>query len=258
MDKHITGTGVFLSPTRMDAAFSATDTARRVMRVAASGALGTLGADGAPFASLVTAATTPKGEPLLLLSDIAVHAKNLQRDARVSLLLVEPGGESGDPLAGARLSITGMIAVDTDENHRRRFLARHPEAARYASFRDFRLYRIAVSEGHLVAGFGRIVDLKAPELLTDCSDCAALIDAERGAIEHMNKDHAEALGLYATRLLGLPDGDWITTGADPEGLDLRAGTMRARLPFPEKVHNAGELRAILVQLVKEARAAAPA
>jgi putative heme iron utilization protein len=70
----------------------------------------------------------------------------------------------------------------------------------------------------------------------------------------MNKDHVEALGLYATRLLGLPEGGWVTTGADPDGLDLRAGTTRARLPFSTKVHNAGELRATLVQLVKEARA----
>ena len=190
-----------------------------------------------------------------MLSDIAVHTKNLKRDARVSVLLVEPGGEGGDPLAGARLTIVGTIAEDTDPGHRRRFVARHREATGYSTFRDFNLYRIAVRGAHLVAGFGRIVDLQPSDLLVDCSDAAELIAAEAGAVEHMNDDHAEALSLYATRLLGKGPGDWEMTGADPEGIDLRAGGRRARLTFPQKARNGGDLRAILVHLSKEARAA---
>ena len=172
--------------------FSAVESARLVLRLAPTGGLASLGADGAPFASLVTVATTQEGEPILLLSDIAVRTKNLKCDPRVSLLLVAPGGESGDPLAGARLSVSGTVSVDTDPNHRRRFLARHPEAAGYATFKDFNFYRITVIASHLVAGFGRIVDLSPADLLTDCSDCAALIAAEEGAVEHMNDDHAVA------------------------------------------------------------------
>jgi len=236
--------------------FSAIRSARQVLRLAPTGGLATLSADGAPFASLVTAATTPEGEPILLLSDIAVHTKNLKREPRVSLLLVAPSRETGDPLAGARLSISGTIAEDTDSDHRRRFLARHEEATGYSTFKDFHFYRITVSASHLVAGFGRIVDLLPAELLTDCSDCAALITSEEGAIDHMNDDHADALSLYATKLLGMPAGDWTATGADPDGLDLRAGAMRARLEFPEKAKNGGDLRAILVHFAKEARAAA--
>jgi putative heme iron utilization protein len=192
----------------------------------------------------------------MLLSDIAVHAANIRRDQRVSLLLVEPGGEAGDPLAGARLTITGTIGEDNDENHRRRFLARHPEARGYARFRDFRLYRLQVQTAHLVAGFGRIVDLTASDLLVDCADSGELLAGEESAVEHMNEDHREALSLYATHLLGQPAGDWRMTGADPEGADLRAGEHRARLVFPEKARTGGDLRAILVHLVKEARARA--
>ncbi len=191
-----------------------------------------------------------------MLSDIAVHTRNLKRDPRVSILLVAPGGEGGDPLAGARLSVMGTIAEDTDAGHRRRFLARHGEAAGYSTFRDFHLYKISVTGSHLVAGFGRIVDVPAGDLLIDCSDCAELVAAEEGAIEHMNEDHGEALSLYATKLLGMPAGEWKTTGADPDGLDLRAGSLRARLPFPQKARNGGDLRAILVHFAKEARAAA--
>jgi putative heme iron utilization protein len=256
MNGHITASGQPLRTMPSATPFSAVQSARRVLRLAPTGGLATLNADGSPFASLVTTATTMEGEPLVLLSDIAVHTRNLKRDPRVSILLVAPGGENGDPLAGARLSVTGTIAEDTDAGHRRRFLARHAEASGYSTFRDFHLYRIRVAGSHLVAGFGRIVDLPPADLLTDCSDSAELVASEEGAIEHMNDDHGEALSLYATRLLGMPPGEWQTTGADPDGLDLRAGSLRARLEFPQKARNGGDLRAILVHFAKEARAAA--
>lgn len=228
--------------------------ARRVLRQAATGALATLDATGAPFASLVTTATTIPGEPILLLSRLAVHSRNLARDSRASLLVIAPGGEGGDPLAGARLSVSGEVVGDDDPATRRRFLARHEEAAAYADFGDFAFYRLAVREAHLVAGFGRIVTLEAAELLVDCRDSAAFVYTEESAVAHMNADHAEALALYATKFCGMADGAWTATGIDPDGLDLRAGAARARLDFPEKVRTGGELRATLVKLAEEARA----
>jgi putative heme iron utilization protein len=256
MNGHISANGQPLRTMAAATPFSAPDSAKRVMRLADTGGLATLSAEGAPFASLVTVATTMAGEPLVLISDIAVHTKNIKRDNRVSILLVAPGGEAGDPLAGARISISGTIAIDEDANDRRRFLARHPEAKGYATFRDFNLYKITVTGAHLVAGFGRIVDLAPADILVDVADSADLAAAEQGAVEHMNDDHAEALSLYATKLLDMPAGEWITTGADPEGMDLRAGDLRARLTFPQKARNGGDLRAILVHLSKEARAKA--
>jgi putative heme iron utilization protein len=233
--------------------FSPVTAARQVLRIAAAGSLATLNEDGSPFASLVTVATSPEGEPLLLLSRLAVHTANLLRDGRASLLLVAPGGESGDPLAGARLSVSGKIGKDDDPVLRRRFIARHAEATAYADFADFAFYRLHVATAHLVAGFGRIHTLPAAELLTDCSDCSALIEAEAGAVAHMNADHADAIGLYATKLLGMPEGDWRATGCDPDGMDLRAGALRARLAFPQKVRSGGELRKMLVELAAQAR-----
>jgi putative heme iron utilization protein len=236
-----------------DPEFSPTKAARRVLRLAATGALATLDAKGAPFASLVTVATTPAGEPILLLSKLAVHTQNLARSELASLLLVAPGGEGGDPLAGARLTLTGSVGRYDDPTLRRRFLARHEEAAGYADFADFAFYRFAVAGGHLVAGFGRIVDLKPDDILTDVSAAGELIAAEASAIEHMNKDHGEALSLYATKLLGMPAGDWRMTGADPDGIDLRAGATRARLDFGERVTTAAGLRQTLADLAKDAR-----
>lgn len=237
-----------------DSPFSPARTAKQVLRLAATGSLASLDAGGGPFASLVTVATTPAGEPILLLSTLAAHTRNIDRDARASLLLVAPGGETGDPLAGARLTISGTIGPDADPEIRRRFLARHDEAALYADFDDFSFYRLAVGTAHLVAGFGRIVDLAAADLLTDCSECVPLVEAEADAIAHMNQDHADALRLYATELCGMPEGAWTATGCDPDGIDLRAGPLRARLDFPDKVRTAGDLRKSLVELATQARA----
>jgi putative heme iron utilization protein len=239
------------------APFSPVTAAKRVLRSAATGSLGTLSPDGSPFASLVTVATTYAGEPILLISKLAVHTQNLARDRRASLLLVEPGGEAGDPLAGARLTLKGEVTgPDVDPMLRQRFLAVHPEAAGYANFGDFGFYRFTIGSGHLVAGFGRIIDIPAADLRTESADAGEMIEAEPGAITHMNGDHAEAIGLYATRLLKLPAGAWRMTGADPEGIDITDGARRARLPFPERVTTAGRLRVVLADLAKAARAAA--
>ena len=110
------------------------------------------------------------------------------------------------------------------------------------------------SRAHLVAGFGRIVDLAPQDMLTDISDAQALIEAEADAIAHMNADHAEACRLYATKLLGAPDGDWNCVGIDPEGIELQNGRAALRLFFPQRVTGPGPLRAVLKQLADEARA----
>ncbi|CAN5184166.1 pyridoxamine 5'-phosphate oxidase family protein [soil metagenome] len=234
--------------------FAPSAAAKRVLRLAATGSLATLAGDGAPFASLVTVATAPAGEPILLLSSLAVHTRNLGRDPRASLLLVGPGGEGGDPLAGARLTLTGSVgAKDDDPMLRRRFLARHAEAAGYAGFADFGFHRFTIAGAHLVAGFGRIVALTPGDVLTDCGDAAQLLAHEEGAVGHMNSDHGDAVALYATKLLGLPAGGWQMTGADPGGIDLTLGALRARLDFPHRVTTSGELRKVLVDLARQAR-----
>lgn len=137
---------------------------RRLIRGAATGSLATLSDDGAPFASLVAVATTDIGEPILLLSNLAVHTRNLKRDPRASLLVVD-GNENSDPVAGARLTLTGAVIRDNDLVLRQRFLTHHPEAAGYADFADFGFYRFELARGHLVAGFGRIVELDRSDLL---------------------------------------------------------------------------------------------
>jgi putative heme iron utilization protein len=137
---------------------------------------------------------------------------------------------------------------------RRRYLNAHPSAEAFVDFGDFSFFRIEPTGAHLVAGFGRIVDLAPGQFLTDVSDAAALLEAEQGAIDHMNADHREAVNLYATQLLGAAAADWRCTGCDPDGLDLQAGAMTLRLDFPERVTGPTELRKMLARLASEARA----
>lgn len=228
--------------------------AKRLMREARSGALATLMADsGDPYCSLVNVASAADGTPLLLVSRLAVHTRNILADPRVSLMLDER--KPGDPLEGARVMLAGTAARTDNADARRRYLARQPEAEMFAGFADFAFYEVKLKGAHLVAGFGRIVDLKPADLLTDLTGAETLVAAEPEVIEHMNRDHADACRLYATRLLGAPDGDWRCVGCDPEGLDLQMGRLGLRLPFPQRVASPGVLRAVLKQMAEQARAA---
>ena len=228
--------------------------AKKLLRESRSGALATLMAGtGDPYCSLVNVATAAYGAPLLLISRLAVHTKNILADPRVSLMLDER--KAGDPLEGARVMLMGTAAVSEDADARRRYLARQPEAEAFAGFGDFAFYEIKLKGAHLVAGFGRIVDLRPADLLVDLSGAQALLSAEPEIIAHMNQDHADTCRLYATKLLGAPEGDWRCVGCDPEGLDLQWERVGLRLPFPQRISEPQGLRRTLVELAHKARAA---
>jgi putative heme iron utilization protein len=231
--------------------------ARSLLRRSRQGALATLMAgSGDPYCSLVNVASHFDASPILLISRLALHTRNILRDNRVSLMLDERA--AGDPLEGARIMLAGRAeeaaAPEQAEILRRRYLSAHPSAEAFVEFKDFSFFRIAPSAAHLVAGFGRIIDLKPAQFLTDTSGAEGLLEAEPGAVEHMNADHREAMNLYATRLLGAESADWNCTGCDPDGIDMQAGAATLRLDFPERVTSGGELRKMLVRLANEARA----
>ena len=190
--------------------------AKGLLRATRAGALATIDRNtGHPFASLVNVATDVDGSPLILVSRLSTHTANLEVDGRSSLLLASTG--KGDPLAHPRLTLLGsfaQIARDDPElpRLRRRFLARHPKSELYAGFGDFSFWRLQTVSAHLNGGFARAADLTAADVTTDIAGAENLIEAEAGAIAHMNDDHAEAVRLYATKLLGGEDGAWRLTG----------------------------------------------
>ena len=241
---------------QLPAGYDAIAESKRLLRATRSGALATIErAHGYPFATLVTVATDHDGSPILLMSQLSAHTRNLDAEPRCSILLAQGG--RGDPLAHPRLTVYGRARKHADgaarDRLKARFLARHPKAALYADFGDFAFWRLEVEGAHLNGGFAKAADYPAEAILTPLAAAGDLLAAEPGAVAHMNADHAEALGLYATRLAGEPAGRWRATGIDPEGMDLAAGDLTARIAFPRPIAGPGELRDVLVALAAEAR-----
>ncbi len=238
--------------------FDARAIAKGLLRSTRAGTLATIDRNtGYPFASLVNVATDVDGSPLILVSRLSTHTANLESDGRASLLFASVG--RGDPLAYPRLTVLGTFTPATRQDprearFRRRFLARHPKSELYAGFADFSFWQLEIVSAHLNGGFGRAADLKASDVVTDLTGAEDLVEAEASAIAHMNNDHAEAVRLYATKLLGAEDGPWRLTGLDPDGLDLALGDATLRLPFPERVSTGEHLRRVVVELATAARA----
>lgn len=237
--------------------FDAIATAKKLLRSIRAGALATIDRNtGHPFGSLVNVATDSDGSPLILISRLSSHTANLEADSRASVLLAIAG--KGDPLAHPRLTVLGRFAkiardAADEARLRRRFLARHPKAELYAGFADFALWRMSVESAHLNAGFARAADLPAADILTDISGTRDLLEIEASAVAHMNDDHADAVDLYATKLLGAATGPWRVTGLDPDGFDLACGDTVLRMEFSQRVTAAGQLREVLADLAKQAR-----
>src|ERR1700759_3095180 len=164
--------------------FNPSRLARSLLRRSRQGALATLMAgSGDPYCSLVNIASHPDGSPILLISRLALHTKNILTDSRVSLMLDERA--EGDPLEGSRIMLAGRAEearAEDVELVRRRYLNAHPSSEVFVDFKDFSFFRIRPSGAHLVAGFGRIVDLKPEQFMTDITDAGTLLEAEQGAI----------------------------------------------------------------------------
>jgi putative heme iron utilization protein len=226
------------------------DLIRRCDRAALATALP---GDGAawPYASLVLVAVDHDLSPVLLMSDLAEHSKAIAADPRVALLF---DGTAGlvQPLTGPRVTVMGRAAKTDDQRLKRRFLRHHPDAVLYAGFGDFSFYRVTLERAHLVGGFGKIRWI-APSDLLAVPAVQELAESEEGIVAHMNEDHAEAVQLYAQKLLGLPGTGWAMTGIDVEGIDLRRQGEVARLPFGTPMTAVAEARPVLVSLAGKAR-----
>lgn len=132
---------------------------RELLAAESSGVLSTLSArhGGYPFGSLTPYALTEQSEPILLLSQLAEHTRNLQADARASLFV-----QAGDTQADARVTLLGRIEAKDVADLKQRYVARHPEAESYFAMADFGLYVLKVEHVRFVAGFGEMGWLSAP------------------------------------------------------------------------------------------------
>lgn len=236
---------------RQDPSFDPVGESKRLLRAIRTATLATLTDAGAPFATLTAIATDVDGTPILLLSKLAQHTRNLERDGRCSLLLAQGG--RGDPMAHPRLTLVARAARTQSPAARARFLRRNPKAQLYADFPDFSFWRAEIEAVHLNGGFARAADFGPGPLLTKIDGAEALIAGEEDILQHMNADHADALALYAEKRAGAKPGQWRASGIDPEGLDLVCGDETARVAFPRSVETPEEARRMLVELAQLSR-----
>ena len=235
-------------------------TSRQIIRGARKAFLNTLTnpADvsfaGWPSSSMVTTVAAWDCSPVLMLSDIAYHAQNIQADSRCAILFDGTVGYTR-PQEGPRVSVVGRLKKTNDKKLHARFLNRHPGARHYAGFGDFNFYKMSVEKFHFVGGFARAVWLNKRKALLAKADWTDIAKSEPGIIEHMNADHADALRLYGNKLLGKHGKHWRLIGIDPEGCDLICGENIHRLNFATKCTSAAAYRKRLVDLAAHARKA---
>jgi len=210
---------------------------------------------GFPFASIMPYGLTEGGQPTFLISSMAMHTQNLAADPRASLLVAQPGWTE-DPLAGARATLIGEVRrIDATPTIRDGYLARHPNAVHWVDFDDFAFWRLDVADVYFVGGFG------AMDWLTVSGYEAArpdpLADAAPGIIEHMNRDHADALVLYARMLGGLAAQAAEMVAVDRLGFKLRVraadGLHGCRIAFPREAASAEQCRAVLIEMLADLR-----
>ncbi len=209
--------------------------------------------DREPYASLTLSACDQQGRPLIFVSDIAEHTKNLRNHATASLLYEATEGRV-DPLSGPRVSLQGVWEVVEDPSIKERFFRRHETARRYEQAHGFNLFRMTIQRAHLIAGFGLIHWFEGSKVLYSGIGMESIPHEENRILDHMNDDHPEALDLYANALLSEPGNGWKMIGIDPEGFDLRLHDKVIRLEFDSPVAHAEEAREKLVALIKQARA----
>jgi putative heme iron utilization protein len=243
---------------------SAGEEARTLVAATNVAALATLTADRDPWASLVTYGVLDDGAPVLCLSHLAEHARNLAGDPRASLLITQVDPPP-DPLAAARVTLAGRAERAADPvtltEARAAHLAGVPAATTYVDFSDFSLWVLHVERVRWVGGYGRMDSASGTAYAAAAPDPVAMSAAS--AITHLNDDHADALLVIAQALGGYPDATQAQCcGLDRRGIDLAVQTPRGRAParvaFPLALAESSQLRAATVELTRRARAVAGA
>ncbi|HEX6388963.1 MAG TPA: DUF2470 domain-containing protein [Solirubrobacteraceae bacterium] len=238
---------------------SPAEEARTLVAGTTFAALATLSQDGAPWASQVTFAPLEDGSPVLCVSTLAEHGRNLARDGRASIVVAEPG-EEGDPLDRGRVTLAGVAEQPDGERAqvaRATYLQRLDSASTYADFGDFSFWVLRVERVRWVGGYGRMQSADAEAYAAAEPDPVAPSAAY--AVAHLNDDHADALLAMARALGGHPDARGARClRADRYGLDLDVDTPRgragARIGFAEPCRAPDGLRAATVELARRARA----
>ncbi len=224
--------------------------ARRFTRAQHSGVLSTISrrVEGFPFGSVAPFILDHAGRPVILISSLAEHTKNIDADPRVSLI-VQP--YAPDMQVTGRVTVLGRAEKLADKSALGpRYLRFHPQAADYFAMHDFSLYRIEPVRIRWIGGFGRIHWVDPEHYLLPPSPLA---EQEEGILTHMNADHADSLRDYCRHAHAVETGHAEMIGIDPDGFDLRADQGVLRFDFDAPVVDAQGARQALAALARAAR-----
>lgn len=235
---------------------TAAEEARTVAASTNIATLASLTADGDPWASYVTYGLL-EGAPVLCVSRMAEHGRNLQNDSRASVSIVAPESPS-DPLAVSRVTLAGVVEspLGTElDAARAAHLGAVPAAKYYIDYSDFSLWILRVHRARWVGGYGRMDSASAEDYAASLPDPVSPHAAS--AITHLNEDHSTSILAMARNLGGFPDAtDASCTSADRYGLDLSVTTPRgkasARVGYANPIDDAAQLRAATVELARRA------
>lgn len=213
--------------------------------------------EGFPFGSVMPYALDADGNPLFLISSMAMHTQNLVRDPRASLLVTAPEAAQ-DPLGAERLTVIGKVTAvgkaDLDAS-REAYLSCHENARYWVEFEDFAFYLMKVVELYFVGGFAVMGWVNVNEFSEAQPD--PLAETASGILDHMNGDHADALALIARDVKGIEAEEARMTAVDRLGFHVRLKTAdrvrSVRIGFPSEVRSPDECRRALVDMVGEAR-----
>jgi putative heme iron utilization protein len=214
--------------------------------------LSTLSQDepGYPFGSLAPYVLDLQGRPLLLLSHLSQHTRNVDTDDRCGLLVTQHG--TGDVQQMARLSAMGHLRPAADPGGQTEYFACFPHAREYHEALNFRFYRFEPLRMHWNGGFATARWLDPGRVLRANPFAPEVIER---ITTHMNDDHAAALDHYWAAAGGpTVAGATRMTAIDAEGMSLRRSETLLRVTFPRPVGTAAEARAVLVEMASAAEA----
>jgi putative heme iron utilization protein len=206
------------------------------------GVLSTISLDvgGYPFGSVTPYAVDRMCRPVIYISPIAQHTKNIVADSRVSLTVVEKT-DSDDVQAHGRVTCVGnAVPIDGDRDAAERYFRHFPSSRQYDRTHAFTFFRLDLVRVRFIGGFGQIFWVDPREFSAPNPFSA---QEESRIIEHMNQDHADVLH----RLAG---GTCEMVGIDAEGFDLLRGEHKIRIPFAAPVSNMEEARRAFVELAR--------
>lgn len=218
--------------------------ARTLLLQESFGILSTMSIDvpGYPFGSVTPYCTDRMCRPIIYISHIAQHTKNILADSRVSLTVVQRG-ESDDVQAQGRVTcIADARQIERgDDDVRERYFRYFPSSRQYENTHDFEFFRLELVRVRFIGGFGRIFWVEPPAFMMANPFSRA---EENGIVQHMNKDHSDALSRY------VGGGPAEMAGIDGEGFDVLRAGKKIRIPFTTPVRNMEEARKALVEMAR--------